>query len=179
MDIKRGDIFFVQNNRPGTGCEMQGSRPGIVVSNDKANAFSPNVTIVWMTSQEKQQLPTHCPIKAQVLSTALCESVNTISKERLTEYVRTLTPEEMDEVDRCLGIALGLADKETNREEGVAEPYVYRETNTDDIKEMFDEMIRNIDECYYGEKNTMKAEGIDIATREVRKMYRRVLTEGV
>ena len=175
MDIRRGDIFFVKNNKIVTGCEIQGSRPAIIVSNDYANEFSQNVTVVWLTSQEKKPLPTHCMIKAQMLSTALCESVNTVSKERLDRYMRSLTDEEMEEVDRCLCNALGLSEQTS----GVAEPYEYQETNDDDIKELFEELIRSIDDCYYSETNSMKAEGIDIATREVRKMYRRVLTEGV
>ena len=169
MDVRRGDIFYVKNNKIVTGCEIQGSRPAIIVSNDMANIHSQNVTVVWLTSQEKHPLPAHCTIKAQVLSTALCESVNTVSKERLERYMRSLKDEEMAEVDRCLRNALGLSESATSEVE-VAEPYEYQESNDDDIKEMFEELIRNMDDCYYGEPNSMKAEGIDIATREVRKM---------
>ena len=106
MNIRRGDIFFIKNNKPVTGCEMGGSRPAIIVSNDHANTFSENVTVVWLTSQQKKPLPTHCMVKVQTLSTALCESINTISKDRIGGYMRSLTEKEMEDVDRCLSIAL-------------------------------------------------------------------------
>ncbi len=178
MNIRRGDIFFIKNNKPVTGCEMGGSRPAIIVSNDHANTFSENVTVVWLTSQQKKPLPTHCMVKVQTLSTALCESINTISKDRIGGYMRSLTEKEMEEVDRCLSIAHGLLEQKTSEVE-VAEPYVYEESNDDDFRDTFEELIHNIDDCYFEEKNEMKAEGIDIALREVRKMYRRVLAEGV
>ena len=175
MEFRRGDIFYVKNGKT-TGSEMQGSRPAIIVSNDKANEHGPNVTVVWLTSQEKHSLPTHCTVKAQMLSTALCESINTVSKERIGDYIRTASEKEMVEVDRCLGIALEL----TVKSDGVpvAEPYVYQD-NTGEMQEMFETLISNIDTCYFGESNAMKAEGIDIALREVRQMYRKMLVEGV
>ena len=115
MEINKGDIFWVENGKV-AGSEMAGTRPAIVVSNDKANHFSPVVTIVWLRSQECKALPTHCMVKAQKLSTAVCENVTSVSRDRIGGYIRTATEDEMDAVDRCLRIHLDLIERRTKEE---------------------------------------------------------------
>ena len=115
MEINKGDIFWVENSKV-TGHEMAGTRPAIVVSNNKANHFSPVVTIVWLCSNERKPLPTHCMVKAQKMSTAVCENVVSVSKERLGGYIRTATEEEMDAVNRCLRIHMDLVERNTKEE---------------------------------------------------------------
>lgn len=115
MEINKGDIVWVENNRV-AGSEMAGTRPAIVVSNNKANQFAPVVTVVWLCSNERKPLPTHCMVKALKLSTAVCENVTTVSKERIGGYIRTATEDEVDAVDRCLRIALDLVERRTKAE---------------------------------------------------------------
>ena len=115
MEINKGDIYWVENGKV-TGSEMAGTRPAIVVSNDKANHHSPVVTVVWLCSNERNQLPTHCKVKAYKLSTALCEDVTTVSKERIGGYIRTATQEEVEAVERCLRIHLDLMERRTKEE---------------------------------------------------------------
>lgn len=56
-----GDIFWAQLDEDMHGGSLQtGFRPVLIVSNDKANQYSPVVTIVPITSKiGKKRLPTH------------------------------------------------------------------------------------------------------------------------
>lgn len=108
MEILRGDIFFVSPGGNYCGSEQKPNRPGIVVSNDLANKHSPNVEMVFLTSQEKKPLPTHVEIIAKVPSTALCENIQTVSKERLGDFLKSCTAIEMKKIDEALRISLGM-----------------------------------------------------------------------
>ena len=58
------------------GSEQGGGRPAVVVSNDMCNRYSPVITVVFLTTREKKDLPTHVQIKSSRYdSTALCEQV--------------------------------------------------------------------------------------------------------
>jgi len=109
MQITRGDIWYY-TPWEAEGAEQKGKRPGIVVSNDKANRFSPNVTLVPLTaSRTKATLPTHVMIGAtNRLSIALCESVTTLSKARLTTPLARASEAEMEEISRALRVHLDL-----------------------------------------------------------------------
>ena len=108
MEYLRGDIFYVHKSAPTTGCEQDAGRPAIIVSNDIGNKHSSNVEVVFLTTQEKNPLPTHVNIICKVPSVALCEQVFTVSKDRLGDLIRTCTAGEMKEIDNALMISLGL-----------------------------------------------------------------------
>lgn len=110
MEIYRGDIFFVDKYSKDFGCgsEQSTGRPAIVVSNDMGNKYSSMVEVVYLTSQEKKPLPTHVEVICQVPSTALCEQICSVSKERLSSFVRTCTDAEMKKIDEALMISLGI-----------------------------------------------------------------------
>ena len=110
MEILRGDIFYIAKHgytQP-QGSEQEAGRPAVIVSNNEANKYSRSVSVVYLTTQEKKPLPTHCEVVARTKSTALCEDVTTISKERLLDYVKSCTEEEMAKIDECLMVALGI-----------------------------------------------------------------------
>ena len=88
-EIYRGDIYYIMPFYTVTGSEQRAGRPGVVVSNDITNRHSPNVEIVFLTSQEKKPLPTHVPVMCRVPSTALCENIQTVSKERLSTFIKS------------------------------------------------------------------------------------------
>ena len=103
----RGDIYYVSKG-VSYGSEQEAGRPAIIVSNDIANKYSPNVLVVYLTSQEKKPLPSHVPISCKVPSVALCENVACVSKERLGNFMKFCTAGEMAKVDEALAYALGL-----------------------------------------------------------------------
>lgn len=108
LECYRGDIFYVANSGWCVGSEQRGGRPAIIVSNDMANKHSPNVSIVYLTSQEKKPLPTHVEVICKVPSTALCENIQTVAKERLGDFIRSCTSSEMKKIDNALLISLGM-----------------------------------------------------------------------
>lgn len=108
---RRGQLHWVDFN-PVRGSEQGGRRPAVVVSNDIANRNSPVVTVVPITSKVySKQYPQNVPLAAGVLQregTALCAQVRTVARDRLTSYIGDLTPDELDQVNEALRVALGL-----------------------------------------------------------------------
>lgn len=116
-EVYRGDIFYVKmSNRMYDTGVLDAGRPAVVVSNNQGNYHSGYVQVVYLTTKEKKPLPTHVPIICRVPSTAMCEQVQTVSKDRLIEYVRTCTEKEMKQIDEALMISLGLEDEVTCNE---------------------------------------------------------------
>lgn len=107
QDYRRGDIFFITKGAY-TGSEQSGGRPGVIVSNDVGNKHSPCVEVVFLTSREKKPMPTHVEVLCKVPSTALCENIQTVSKERLDSFIRSCTTSEMKNIDNALLCSLGL-----------------------------------------------------------------------
>ena len=112
MEFYRGDIFYVHKLGGTVGTEQEAGRPAVIVSNNLGNKSSNSVTVVYLTTQDKKPLQTHCEVIASIQSTAMCETVTTVSKERLGNYVRTCSEREMKRIDECLMFALGLGDIE-------------------------------------------------------------------
>lgn len=159
--LYRGDIVWVSDSKA-VGSEQRGERPALIVSNDTANEYAPVVTVVWLTTQDKKPLPTHCEVKATEKSTALCENITTISKERIMAFIRSATSAEMENVDRCIAIALDLREEQSEPME----------------KEFTGAIIKEIDNLYYEETDNAVAAGIDKAGSVVRQAYRRLCAEG-
>lgn len=173
-EIKRGDIYWVKS----IGDLMGGkTRPAVVVSNDKANEYSRNVTIIYLTScEDMRYMPTHCKVKAMEESVALCEKVTTISKERLEGFIRVATDEEMDAVNRCLMIALGLTDISVSVQQEPEEESEWEEVVSP--VGVLEEILESCNEIYLTETNDDVAEGIDCVARMIRGKLRKELTRG-
>lgn len=108
MDIKRGDIWYVESGFT-TGSEQRPGRPAVVVSNDKNNEYSSTIEVVYLTTQPKRDLPTHALITSMGRdSTAICEQVTTVAVERFGNYRGAVTPQEMADIDEAMLISLGL-----------------------------------------------------------------------
>ena len=115
MKFNRGDVYYInpaENQKP-IGHEIRSGRPAIIVSNNKNNAFSQTLEVVYLTTQSKSKLPTHCQIYAtNRISTALCEQVTTVSVERVGDFLGACNDFEMRKIDRCIKVSLGLSGKE-------------------------------------------------------------------
>lgn len=110
IDIRRGDIYWIKGDGLQTGSEIHDDRLGIVVSSDHGNRTSNNVTVVYMTTQEKKSMVVHADVMGTKPATALCEQVYTVSKDRLERYMRTCSEAEMQQVEHALMYSLGLVD---------------------------------------------------------------------
>jgi mRNA-degrading endonuclease toxin of MazEF toxin-antitoxin module len=111
-DFTRGSIYYA-NMQPSIGSELRGVRPVIIVSNDISNKFSPNVTVIAITSQiNKPKLPTHVALSniLEIPSVALAEQVRTIDKSRLYEFVAKLDKETLKRLDKAIEIQFGITE---------------------------------------------------------------------
>ena len=110
MQYLRGDIYFIERGYA-SGSEQQSGRPAIIISNNKCNTASEVVEIVYMTTQPKTDLPTHVTIHSTgKRSTALCEQITSVYKDRIGNFLGTVTDEEMKQIEIALTISLSLPD---------------------------------------------------------------------
>ncbi len=111
---RRGEIWDV-NWSPGRGAEQQGTRPALIIQNDRGNA-SPSypLTIVASMSRTERELPLHvriAPTEENGLSDftdVKCEQLMTIEKSRLIRRRGSITGEELGKVDAALRLSLNL-----------------------------------------------------------------------
>lgn len=90
VPAKRGDIFYISNSKCyATDPSNAEGRPAIVVSSDKLNE--------------------HAEVLCKIPSTALCETIYTVNKDRLGDFVRTCTDKEMEGVNAGILCSLGIA----------------------------------------------------------------------
>lgn len=107
--MRRGEIYWVDIPNA-IGHELMKDRPAIIVSCDALNDNSPVVQVVYCSASPKKELPEHITIRStKQISTALCENVYTVDKNRVGRYVGRCTKREMEQVDLGLLSGLGLA----------------------------------------------------------------------
>lgn len=115
--VKRGDIFYIANSKfYSTDPSNEAGRPGIIVSNDTLNEHSPVVEVVYLTTKDKKPMPTHVGILCKIPSTALCETIYTVTKDRLGDFVRSCADKEMAEINRGMLCSLGITAPVVERE---------------------------------------------------------------
>ena len=108
--ILRGDIWWADLN-PVRGHEQAGVRPVLIISHDVFNERSGTVIAVAITSQP----PTAgFPLTLEIISAALpkrswvkISQIRTLSVERLSNKLGTITPEELDEIIEGLNEIVG------------------------------------------------------------------------
>lgn len=104
------DIFYISNSKCyATDPSNTEGRPAIVVSSDKLNEHADVVEVVYLTTKEKRLMPTHAEVLCKIPSTALCETIYTVNKDRLGDFVRTCTDKEMEGVNAGILCSLGIA----------------------------------------------------------------------
>ena len=148
-EVYRGDIYYIAEG-PCVGSEQKAGRPGIVVSNEANNKYSSNVEVVFLTTQEKKPLPTHVEVVCKTPSTALCENIQTVSKERLGDFIRICSTAEMKKIDEALLVSLGLTTVdalEDNRRQVVnleAERNVYKQMYENLLDRMMSRVLTEV-----------------------------------
>lgn len=91
-------------NFSGSGSEQNGWRPGLVFQNNTGNMYSPNIIALPLTTSiKKTGQPTHVVIRAEEgglrkTSMVLCENPERMSKDRIGQYITTLSNEDMRRV---------------------------------------------------------------------------------
>lgn len=120
MKIERGDILIVNLRQvPGTSIQ-NGVRPVVVVSNNKANTYSPVLTVVPFTSKihKKRYLPTHVFVSRHETSglerdgLALAEQVTSIPVTEILGVCGNVGAYAMRRITRAVEIQLGIGEEE-------------------------------------------------------------------
>ncbi len=111
---RRGEIWDV-NWSPGRGAEQQGTRPALVIQNDRGNSSSSYpLTIVASMSRTERELPLHVRITPTQhngltdYTDVKCEQIMTIEKTRLIRRRGSISAEELYRVDQALRLSLHL-----------------------------------------------------------------------
>jgi len=111
---RRGEIWDV-NWSPGRGAEQQGTRPALIVQNDRGNtSHTYPLTIVASMSRTERELPLHvriAPTEENGLTDytdVKCEQLMTIEKSRLLRRRGIISSEELSRVDIALRLSLNL-----------------------------------------------------------------------
>jgi len=110
--IKRGEIYWVTFGDT-AGSEQSGTRPALIIQNDMGNKHSPVTIVAPLTTKTrtKHHIPTNVYLRPDEVgreSAVHCEQIRAVSKERLGDYIATLSDERMKDVDNALKISLGL-----------------------------------------------------------------------
>ena len=111
--VRRGDIYYADLSSATVGSEQGGTRPVLIIQNNKGNIHSPTVIAAAITSQNKRGLPTHIELKDETYglsknSTVMLEQIRTIDKTRLRDKIGHLDKEMMDKVNEAIFISFGI-----------------------------------------------------------------------
>lgn len=122
--MRRGQVYYADLN-PVIGSEQGGIRPCLIIQNDIGNLHSQTVIIATMTTQSKNNLPTHVSASSEdycldINTTILLEQLRTIDKSRLRDFVGRLSDRTMQRVDEALRVSLAL-NKERKEEKELGE----------------------------------------------------------
>jgi mRNA interferase MazF len=111
---RRGEIWDV-NWSPGRGAEQKGTRPALIIQNDRGNTSSSYpLTIVASMSRTERELPLHVRIAPSAengltdFTDVKCEQVMTIEKSRLIRRRGSISSDELAKVDVALRLSLNL-----------------------------------------------------------------------
>lgn len=147
MKICRGDIFYINKSGNVTGSAMEAGRPAVIVSNDTNNKFSETVEVVFLTGHAKNTQPTHVNLVCRVPSTVLCEQINTVAKERIGDFVRCCTVEEMAAIEKAMLVSLGIeAYAGAEHENEIAELRMMLEDSEKNLKKKQEHLLKMQDE---------------------------------
>lgn len=115
--MRRGEIRWVDLD-PARGAESAKRRPGVIVSNDGANATANRlvrgvVTVVPVTSNVERIYPFHVLLTSEATglardSKAQAEQVRSVAVERIGERIGTLTSTDLAALDEALRLHLAL-----------------------------------------------------------------------
>lgn len=112
-ELKRLEIYYVDLGI-GNGSVQGGIRPCVIISNDKANKFSPVIHIAPITSKMmKKNMPTHVRVPSGAgglpqNSIILVEQAMLINKNKLKESIGSFSQIIGKDIERAIMIQMGI-----------------------------------------------------------------------
>ena len=106
--IERGDVYWV-NFEPSLGGEIKKTRPAIVLSNNAANTHLNRVQVVPITSNTERLYPGEAFVSLNAEKRkAMADQLTTVSKQRLSGKIGTLSKEDVGRVEVAVLLQLGI-----------------------------------------------------------------------
>lgn len=96
-------------------------RPAVIVSDNDINESQNMVEVAYLVEKPNESLPTHAKVRCHLPSTALCEQVVSVSKDRIDGFIRTCTDEEIEKINKGLSISLGITESDDTMAEKLKE----------------------------------------------------------
>ena len=106
--MNRGDVWWV-NFEPSIGGEIRKKRPAIIVSNNAANKFLNRVQVIPITSNTDRLFPSEAYVTvAGKKGKAMADQLATVSKQRLSKRIGSISDDEMNMVVEAIKTQLDL-----------------------------------------------------------------------
>lgn len=163
IEIRRGDVYWIQSDGWGVGDKL--GRPAVIMSSDIHNERSDHVSGFFMTTKEKYGV---CNVEVQTPrrpSWVQCDFPMSVRKDRLGNYLYTLTDEELEAVEHGVCVAFSL-EPEYREDEG--------EDNSEEIRGL-EEEISSLKAKVADLTNQLSQHKLNNTVRE--KLYDRAIEE--
>lgn len=114
ITYRRGQVWWRARKDEDTEERLPGvttrNRPYLIISSDRGNASSPSVLTAKLTTSTKDPKSVNVQFTDDqgYTRTVLCNQIEAVPKQELTEYITTLNDKTMDEVSKALCKALGI-----------------------------------------------------------------------
>lgn len=110
--LTRGEVWLADLD-PVKGHEQAGKRPIVILSVDRFNHSPAELIIVLPISTKAKGIPSHVEVLAGEASLKYkcfikCEDIRSISKQRLSSYIGSISAETLKKVEDRVRILLGL-----------------------------------------------------------------------
>ena len=106
--MNRGDVWWV-NFEPSIGGEIRKKRPAIIVSNNAANKYLNRVQVIPITSNTDRLFPSEAYVTvAGKKGKAMADQLATVSKQRLSKRIGSVSDDEMNRVVEAIKTQLDL-----------------------------------------------------------------------
>jgi len=106
--MNRGNVWWV-NFEPSIGGEIRKKRPAIIISNNTANKFLNRVQVIPITSNTDRLFPSEAYVTvAGKKGKAMADQLATVSKQRLSKRIDSISDDEMNMVAEAIKTQLDL-----------------------------------------------------------------------
>ena len=106
--VNRGEVWWV-NFSQSIGGEIQKTRPAVIVSNDYSNRSLNRVQVVPITSNVSKCYPCEAYVTIDNnRAKAMADQLTTISKERLSKKLTSLSNDEILKIGQAIKLQLNL-----------------------------------------------------------------------
>lgn len=110
--MRRGEVWWVTFG-PSRGGEIRKERPALIVSNDASNRHLNRVQVVPFTSNVERVYPSEAlVVVGGKPAKAMTDQLTTVAKDRLVDLAGSLSPSDLQRVERAIAVQLGLGNLE-------------------------------------------------------------------